>query len=485
MLKARVLVYDVGTSSLKLVLYNREGLVLEQRSIPYDYQTPNPDWAEIDPAVWADALFAGLQVFADKGLLSELEAISGTGQMHSGVLLNAEGKALNPCILWLDRRAEQETLELNEMFHLPPFMLNTTYTLSKIYWLKKHMPEVLNAAKRLIFPKDYLRYLLTGIIVTDATEGVGAALLDWNTGFWDKNRLERIGCDPDILPPILPADAEAGRILPSIAERFGIPTGVKIFTGYGDMVALLGGAPHSPGRLVYSLGTSSMFFTLVDEANKTAAENSLYTLTLNGTHLFGGVSSTTGASQMWFYENIYAQGTLDEMVEDAWTVPPGCGGLVFLPYLAGERSPYWSDRISGGFYGARLQHDKKHFARAMLEGVAYSVKHMIELYEESGVPIREIALAAGGVKTKGWAQLISDVTGLPVAIYTGQDTVTKVVHAMCASRLDGSGFNEALLQSFGEPKMLSPDATNREEYDRCYRRYRRFSSFAAQCDRQI
>ena len=250
------------------------------------------------------------------------------------------------------------------------------------------------------------------------------------------------------------------------------------------MVALLGGAPHAPGRLVYSLGTSSMFFTLVDEANKTASENSLYTLTLNGIHLFGGVSSTTGASLMWCYENLYKEGSLEQMIEDAWTAPAGCDSLVFLPYLAGERSPYWSDRIAGGFYGARLQHERKHFARAVLEGVAYSVRHMIELYGESGVPIREIALAAGGVRTKGWAQLISDITGLNVAIYAGQDTVTKVVHAMCMSRLDGSGFNEALLQSFGEPQRLSPDAAHHEEYNKSYRRYRRFSSFAADCDRQ-
>ncbi len=278
-------------------------------------------------------------------------------------------------------------------------MLNTTYTLPKIAWMKKHLPDVLSRARKLIWPKDYLRYLLTGTVAADPTEGVGAALLDWQTGSWATDRLRHIGCDVELLPTILPSDATAGTILPAVAEQYGTPSDVKVYTGYSDMIALLGGAPHEPGRLVYSLGSSSMFFTMVDQANKTAEHNSLYTLELGGYHLFGGVSSTTGASLMWLFENVYQQDTLPEMAEAAWTVSPGCDGLVFLPYLVGERSPYWSDRIAGGFYGARLQHKKQHFARAVLEGVAYSIRHAIDLYAQSGVVIREIALATGGVRT--------------------------------------------------------------------------------------
>lgn len=479
---ADVLVYDVGTSSLKLVLYAQNGQIVRQQSISYDYQTPHPDWAEIDPAVWANALWEGLEAFARDGLLKGLRAISGTGQMHSGVLLDEAGEALSPCILWLDRRAEQETLELVELFKLPPYMLNTTYTLTKIAWLNKHRPDVLKKARRLLWPKDYLRYLLTGTAATDPTEGVGAAMLDWSTGEWAADRLISIGCDPNLLPPILASDAVAGSILPEIAARYGIPEDVTVFTGYGDMIALLGGAPHEPGRLVYSLGSSSMFFAMVDEANKTAPHDSLYTLELGGYHLFGGVSSTTGASLMWFFENVYQQGTLPEMAEAAWTASPGCDGLVFLPYLAGERSPYWSDRIAGGFYGARLQHKKQHFARAVLEGVAYSVRHAIDLYRESGVTITEIALAAGGVRTPGWAQLICDVCGLPVSIYAAQDTVTKVVDAMCRSKLYGGELNTVLLESFMQPQRLTPDAAHSADYEKSYARYRRFSKFAADCD---
>jgi xylulokinase len=160
---ADVLVYDVGTSSLKLVLYGENGQIVRQQSISYDYQTPHADWAEIDPAVWANALWEGLEAFARDGLLNHLRAISGTGQMHSGVLLDEAGQALSPCILWLDRRAEQETLELGGAFQAAALHANTTYTLPKIAWLNKHRPDVLSRARRLLWPRTICVICLRGL----------------------------------------------------------------------------------------------------------------------------------------------------------------------------------------------------------------------------------------------------------------------------------------------------------------------------------
>ena len=482
MAKADVLIYDVGTSSMKLVVYDRDGNVTASKTIPYEYKTPRAGWAEIDPSLWEAALFAGLEELGRDGQLSEIRAVSGTGQMHTAVLIDDSGKAISPSILWLDRRAEAETAELLEMFGLAPSVLNTTYTLPKLYWMKKHCPEVLERAKHLLLPKDYIRYLLTGILSTDPTEGIGAALTDWETGEWTTDRLDVLGIDPSILVPIRPSDAVVGRVRPDLCQRFGIDPQAAVYSGYGDMVALLGGAPHKPGRMVYSLGSSAMYFTAIPQKNKTTPDNSLYTFDLAGYHLFGGVTSTAGASPVWFYENMWKTGTFPEMAEAAMGARPGVDGLVFIPYLAGERSPYWSDTVAGGFYGVRLQHDLKDFARAVFEGIAYSLRHVLDLCEENDVPITEISMAAGGVRTEGWPQMFADICGRPVTIYAGQDTVTKVVRAMCSASLEGKVFNDVLLESFLEPRLIEPDPALKPVYDSVYKKYRAFSAFANTCD---
>jgi len=481
MSKLYCLMYDLGTSSLKAILYGQKGKVICQETVKYKYTTPAPGWVEMDPADWKNALWQTIGKIAGHYDLSFLQAISFTGQMHSVVMLDKKGKALKPCLLWLDRRADQETKELQKNLKLPPYMLNSTYSLPKMYWLSKHNPELVKETETILWPKDYLRYLLTGFTATDATEGIGGGLLNWETGKFVIKRLEFIGWDKKVLPPILEADGQAGNIKEELAKKYNINPAVKVFTGCGDMLALLGGAPHSPGRLVYSLGSSSMFFTMVDQSNLVAEGNSLYTLKLAGYNLFGGVSSTTGAALVWFFENIWQDNAeLSEMVKKAWEVTPGCEGLVFIPYLAGERSPYWSDKIKGGFYGLGLEHDKRHLARAVLESVAYSIRHLLDIYSANGIKIDEIALAGGGVRIVGWPQLIADICKLPIKIYSEQETVTNVLYVMVISKLKGKHFQETLLHSFKECQEFLPRDDNEKVYNESYRRYREFSVFANQ-----
>ncbi|MEI7884393.1 MAG: FGGY family carbohydrate kinase [Clostridia bacterium] len=472
-----ILIYDVGTSSLKLMLYDKNGEVIFVNSYPYEYATPKVGWAEINPQKWEQALWKGLDEIAAKFALSELVAIAGTGQMHTVILLDEQQEVLEPCILWLDRRADQETVELQEMFSLPPYVLNSTYSLPKLFWLNKNMPEVVAKTKKILWAKDYIRFLLNGVISTDATEGLGAGLLNWETSSWEKTRLMKIGWNEDVLPQILPADAGVGKLKNEIAEKYSINKQVKILTSSGDILALLGGAPHKKGRLVYSLGTSSMFFTLVEKIMVSKC-GGLYTLALAGLHLFGGVSSTTGAALTWCKEKLWGEISWDEMLSAAWKVEAGKEGLIFIPYLAGERSPYWSDQIAGGFYGLTLEHDKRHLTRAVLEGVAFSVKHMLDLYKDNGVDINEIALAGGGVKTKGWGQLIADVCGVNVVIFTGQETVGNAVFAISKSSIGKEKFNDILAGMFNLGVTLIPNDDRGKELLAAYQNFRKFSQFA-------
>jgi len=207
----------------------------------------------------------------------------------------------------------------------------------------------------------------------------------------------------------------------------------------------------------------------------------IYVYPFGPTPMLGGVSSTTGAALTWAYEQVGQWPRLgvrlEDAIEEALAVEPGVGGLCFIPYLAGERSPYWSDAIRGGFYGLRLGHTSSHLLRAVMEGVAYSLRHLLDIYAEAGAPIDEIALAAGGTLAAGWPQIIADVCRRDVAVYAGQETVTRVVYALCRAHL-GNSFDESLAQTFGEPVRYAPRAALAATYTAGYGRYRAFAEFA-------
>ncbi len=479
-MKPYVLALDVGTSSLKSVVYDFNGKILASENQSYEHQTSQPGWAEMDTSVWQQAMESCLSKLSEHPfLLQQVEVIAFTGQMHTAVLLDAEFKPLKPTILWLDRRSTAETLELQTVFNLPPYHLNSTYTLPKLYWLKKHLPEVLQKARHLLWPKDYLRFLMTGEIFTDITEPGGAALLDWNSLDWARERLEYIGLDPKILPPILQPDEEAGSLLPEFIERFQINPSAKVIAGAGDVLALISGAPPEKGRLNCSIGSSSMIFTpLGMEQDVVDAKNRLYTYPLLKVPMLGGVSSTTGAALQWAWRNFYPETSYNTAILEALKVNPGCEGLFFLPFLSGERSPFWNDELRGSFQGLSLTHSRPHFIRAVMEGVGFSLAYLIEIFEELEVHIKEIALAGGGTRTPGLAQLISDVCQLPVNVYTGQETVTHALFAYaCLAMNDGRSFDEALQVTFEEPLRLFPDPKKATIYQQLFKKYKTQADF--------
>lgn len=488
-----LLAADVGTSSLKAVLYDRAGQILRGAVRRYAYSTPEPGWAEGDPEAWWTAFCEAVHELQAAGLgLDRVEAVAFTGQMHSAVLLDAARRVVPPTILWLDRRAAEETQELQEKLRLPPYQLNSTYTLPKLLWLNRHRPDILDQVRTILWPKDYLRFRLSGVINTDLTECGGAALLDWRTRTWSLDTLALTGLDQSVLPPILPAEEVVGMPLHSVAAELGINPKARIINGAGDVAALIGGAPPRPGRVVCSLGSSSMIFMALaqgQEANDAASRLYVYPF-LPPYRLAGGVSSTTGASLVWMHQQVLrAQSaelngepglwTFEQAMQQAIKTPPGADGLVFLPYLAGERSPYWSDNIRAGLYGLRLAHDRRHMLRAAMEGIAYSLRHLLDIYEEMGLPVEELALAGGGTKTPGLSQIIADVCGLDAAVYTEEETVTRVLYALSRQALDGANMASALESTFEAPAWVRRQPYLAPVYDAGYATYRHFSEFAA------
>ena len=480
------LTVDVGTSSLKAVIYDRQGTVIGAATTRYSYRSEQPGWAEMDPDDWWSAFQAALRDLQRQGFaLEAAEAIAFTGQMHSAILLDAGGEPLEPTILWLDRRAAQETEELAARLQLPPYQINSTYTLPKLLWLKRYRPEVVREIRTILWPKDYLRYRLTGVVCTDLTEAGGAALLDWESGTWARERLPLVGLTESVLPPICKANAIVGSPRSEVANELGLNPAAQVIVGIGDVAALVGGAPCKPGRVVCSLGSSSMVFAALDQDQfPRDSEHRLYTYPfLTPYRLFGGVSSTTGAALVWAY-NSFAKGIspatdFESAMSEAARQEPGADGLCFVPYLAGERSPYWLDEIRAGLYGLRLSHDSRNVLRAVMEGVAFSLRHLLDIYSECGVPAQELTLAGGGTRTPGLCQTIADVCGMDVSIYAEEETVTRVLYALCRSALDGLELNDGLIQTFRAPERIDCRREFAARYDASYAKYRRLAAFAA------
>lgn len=478
-----VLAIDVGTSALKAVLFTARGRVLAAEVRPYDYRIPQPDWGEADPEQWWTALVEALTRLRQAGFdLARVQVLGLTGQMHTAVLLDEAGRLLSPTILWLDRRAAAETAELQARLNLPPYQLNSTFTLPKLLWLARHRPEVLAQTRLILWPKDYLRYRLTGRALTDVTEAAGAALLDWEQRAWAVDRLSLVNLPPEVLPPLRAARDDAGPLLPEVAAGLGLPSDLKVIVGAGDVIALMGTAPPRLGRFTCSLGSSAMISCLVEPDRPPAdPTHRLYIYPFLPYRLLNGVLSTSGASLTWACQALYeVQTPLAEILPAALAIPSGAEGLIYLPFLAGERCPYWNDQLRGGFYGLTLAHTRPHMVRAVMEGVAYSLRHLLDISEEMGLSVLEVALAGGGATVPGWPQMVANICRRPVLIYAGRETVTRPLYAYGLTAIDKTiSFNQALEQTFEPPEQIVPRLELAEIYEPAYRRYRLLADFAA------
>lgn len=470
-----ILVIDVGTSALKATLYALPGGIVAQAARSYSYASPEPGAAEADPDDWWHALPDALdRLRAD---LRTVRVIGLTGQMHSPVLLDAQGDPIRPCLLWLDRRCAQETAELSAALRLPPYHLNSTYTLPKLIWLARHRPQVIQQARTLLFPKDYIRYRLTGVICTDPSEAGGAALLDWSSRRWAAERLAYAGLDKTLLPPLRDEGEVIGCVQDDIADALGLRRGVEVIAGLGDVAAILGGAPIEPGRVMLTVGTSSMIYTILPDALREARDdnNGIYPYDLCGFRLLGGVSSLTGGALDWAWRAFGAASglTFDAAMQRVEQVSPGADGLVFVPYLTGERSPFWRDDLRGMFIGLNLSHTWAHMLRAVIEGVGLSARLLLDRFARLGMPSPTVALAGGAARHAIWQRILADTCQRVMTLYGSDSAASNVIYALCAQRLRPDlSFAEAINGLFGASHMILPDTSTQTVYARAYARYR-------------
>ena len=401
---------DVGTTSVKGLAIDPAGVVLASADASYPLSTPHPGWAEQDPREWcraADEVLARLT--ADAGPPS---SIGLSGQMHGLVALDRGGEVLRPAILWNDQRTGAESAEIEAALGLDRLVALTGnralpgFTGPKLLWMRRHEPDLYRRIARICLPKDYVRLHLCGEWATDVSDASGTVLLDVAERRWSEPVLDGLGIDPAILPPVLESP-----------ERCGVTdAGVPVAAGAGDQAAgAVGVGVVSAGPASVVLGTSGVVFAALDRyASDSQGRVHAFCHAIPATwHAMGVMLSAAGALQ-WLHDVVAPDTPFAELTVEAARWEPGIEGLTFLPYLAGERTPYPDPDARGAFAGLSLRHDRGALVRAVLEGVAFGLRDGLDLVAELGGAISSGRVSGGGARSDLWLQIIASVLELPL-----------------------------------------------------------------------
>lgn len=408
---------DFGTGGCKVTLIDGDGSVVESASAEYPTSHPRPAWAEQNPADWHRVLCGVLQVLKHRDRVAALALDSYT---HGAVLLDENLSVVRPTIIWTDQRSARECQFLREqhfdlIFQTAYQAPTPTWTLPQLLWLRNNEPDVLPRTRHILFVKDYIRYLLTGEIACDYIEAQGTLFWDMKNGCWSENLCALAGIPLGAFPRIGRPTEQAGKISRDAAGRTGLAEGLPVFMGTSDSAveAYSAGAVH-PGQCVLKLATAG-------NVNVMTAEPHPHPETLTYSHVVPGmwytVTATNSAAvcQRWYRDKFCAPGTsYAELEELAAQSPPGSNGVFFHPYLQGERSPYWDPDLRGSFTGISMANSRGDFSRALLEGVAYSLRDCYRTIDKMGLPVTEFILIGGGAQSSLWRQIVCNVFNAPV-----------------------------------------------------------------------
>lgn len=429
---------DVGTSSSKGLVIDDTGAVVASASAGHDFLRPRPGWAEQDPGVWWEATREVLRELTSKVGATNVRAIGLSGQMHGSVFLDraaldaagtGEPRAIRNALMWNDQRTAAECHEITELVGGARTLVDlvgnaalTGFTLPKILWLRNNEPEAFARLAAVCLPKDFVRLCLTGELIADVGDSAGTLLLDVEKRDWCDTVLAAVGLDRALLPPVYESGAVAGRVTAWAARETGVPQGTPIVAGSGDnMCGGLGAGVVSPGRAAVTLGTSGVVFAHADRCLKDLDERTpgrVHTMcSATGTEQRAGAWTITGcmlsaAGSLEWARQVLGPGVgFDELMAEAEAAPAGSEGLLFLPYLTGERCPYPDSAARGGWIGLTRSHTRGHLVRAVLEGVALNMAMVFELVESLAPRISEIRLGGGGARSPLWRQILSDTLG--------------------------------------------------------------------------
>ncbi len=419
---------DLGTSSVKLLLTSGEGRILKTVSKSYPLSFPRPGWSEQDPADWIAGVKSGIRELIAETDASAIAGIGCGGQMHGLVVLDENGRVIRPAILWNDGRTSAQTDYLNETVgkeKLTDCTANIAFagfTAPKLLWMRENEPELFARIRRIMLPKDYVNYVLTGVHCTDASDASGMLLFDVEHRCWSEEMLEICGIRTEQLPRVFESSEAVGCLLPAVAEELGLPAGVTVCAGAGDnAAAAVGTGTVGNNACNISLGTSGTVFISSEKfrKNNNPAVH-LFAHADGSWHLMGCMLSAASCSK-WMIEDVLKSGSYDE---EFAAIDPGRLGknsVYFLPYLMGERSPINDTDARGAFIGMSMDSSRADLLQAVWEGVAFGIRDSLEVARALGLDIRKSRICGGGAKNALVRKIVANVCGLELERITAEE----------------------------------------------------------------
>ena len=407
---------DVGTGGARAVAVDGAGEVVAEASSEYPLHSPRPGWTEQDPADWWDGAKAALgRVASEAG--GDVSGLGLTGQMHGSVFLDASGAVIRPALLWNDQRTGRQCEEITEavgaerLIQIAGNPALTGFQAPKVVWLRDEEPENYARLSRVLLPKDYVRLLLTGEYATDVSDASGTLFLDVKGRDWSGEILGVLEVPLDWMPRAYEGPEVTGTLRRDAAEELGLPPGIPVAAGGGDnAAAAVGTGIVAPGLVSSSVGTSGVLFAHTEGFDPDPSGRlHAFCHAVPGAYHLMAVTLSAGGSLSWWRDTL--GGDFDDMVGAASEIPPGSEGLVFLPYLSGERTPHLDPGARGSFFGLTARHGVPHMTRAVMEGVAFALRDGLEIMRGLGVPVGDVRATGGGARSALWRGLQADVYG--------------------------------------------------------------------------
>ncbi len=471
---------DIGTGGSRALVVDARGKLVAGFTAPHeDIRMERPLWAEQRPENWWDAAQAAIRgVLAQAGITGkDIKAVGLSGQMHGLVLLDAANQVVRPALIWCDQRSQPQVDFINStvgktnvVAHTANPML-TGFTLPKLLWVRDNEPANFERVRKVLLPKDYVRFMLTGVHATEVSDASGTGLLDVVTRRWSKPMIERLKIDAALLPDLYESADVTGEITPAAAASTGLAAGTPVVGGAGDQAASgVGNGIVAPGVASCTIGTSGVVFAHLDRPHYDAAGRvHTFCHAVRGKWHVMGVTQGAGLSLQWYRNNFAPGVAYDDLMADARTAPPLSHGLYWLPYLMGERTPHLDPIARGGFIGLTAKHARPEMVRSIVEGVSYSLRDCLGVIESMGVEIGSVRASGGGAKSPFWRQMLADI--FRRGITTLENTEGSAYGAALLA-LAGCGEYSSVEQvceaAIRETECLIPDAHTSAAYDRGY-----------------
>lgn len=482
---------DIGTSSCKVALFSENGDLIKEANSDYSVYYPKEGYAEQNPNEWWDGAVRAVNRLVDEAKpdIDKIAGIGVAGQSWSAVAVDKNGNVLCNTPIWMDTRAEEicreitELIDENELFEISGNPIKPSYTLPKILWYKKYMPEVYKKTYKILQSNSFIALRLTGVFSQDVSQGYGLQCFDVKKGGWNYEVCKKLSLNPDILPDLYPCHQVVGKLTAKAAEELSLKEGIPVVAGGLDAACGTLGAGVIHNGETQEQGGQAGGMSICLDCCKADKRLILSNHVVPNKWLLQGGTTGGGGVLKWaekefcFEEREKAKKLgknsfyyMDKLAEE---IAPGSDGVVFLPYMAGERSPIWNKRAKGVFYGVDFKKTKAHFIRALMEGVCYSLLHNIEVAEESGAKISVMHSIGGAANSALWTQMKADVTGKAIAV-PNSDTAT----ALGAAILAGVGtniyhsFDEAVEKTVKIRKTYLPNPEFKEGYRKNYKTYK-------------